>query len=174
MSETRRDEGWWQAGDGRWYPPQARPQQPPPPQQSAIGRPTQVQQAPPGAPGQPDRAAARTGNAPSVTAVVLGCIGLMLWLVLLATFELATADRPLATLQVRQRIGAAAFYASWASPAVICSVLALIFGFAGRRKARRTEGEPGKGQATFGIILGAISILVSFVGIAILTQGGWT
>jgi hypothetical protein len=38
MSDTSQGEGWWQASDGRWYPPEQPPdiQRPPPPQVSGL------------------------------------------------------------------------------------------------------------------------------------------
>lgn len=34
MSEQSQGPGWWQASDGRWYPPESRPSPAPPPQQA--------------------------------------------------------------------------------------------------------------------------------------------
>ena len=37
MSEQSQGPGWWQASDGRWYPPESRPGPAPPPQPAAGG-----------------------------------------------------------------------------------------------------------------------------------------
>ena len=37
MSDTAQGSGWWQASDGRWYPPDARPGVPPPPEAASAG-----------------------------------------------------------------------------------------------------------------------------------------
>lgn len=38
MSVTPQGPGWWQASDGNWYPPQAMPSAPPPPQKSGFAQ----------------------------------------------------------------------------------------------------------------------------------------
>ena len=38
MSEVRQGAGWWQATDGRWYPPETHPEyRAPPPNPSTVG-----------------------------------------------------------------------------------------------------------------------------------------
>ena len=48
MSDTPQGPGWWQASDGKWYPPQSAPTAaPPPPPSPVYGTPPQPQWTPP-------------------------------------------------------------------------------------------------------------------------------
>lgn len=51
--------------------------------------------------------------------------------------------------------------------ALILGVLAIVFGFGGRRKLRRGETLRGKGAATSGIVLGVVAIGLGIWGMAI-------
>ena len=46
MSDTSQGPGWWQASDGKWYPPQGAAATPPPPPSAPTGAPT-IPEAPP-------------------------------------------------------------------------------------------------------------------------------
>src|SRR6266700_3558538 len=71
MSDTAQGSGWWQASDGRWYPPDARPGVPPPPEAASDGW------------AQPSVSQYRTStNGFAVAALVLGIIGIPAVLVL--------------------------------------------------------------------------------------------
>lgn len=59
MSDSSEGEGWWQASDGKWYPPSAQPHLPPPPQAAAAG-------------------GARVGLSPAVVAILAGAGALIL------------------------------------------------------------------------------------------------
>jgi hypothetical protein len=63
MSDVPQGSGWWQASDGKWYPPELRPgpETPPAPQQA------QVTQPPAAAPVQPAPTPAAEPVAPAAT-----------------------------------------------------------------------------------------------------------
>ena len=81
---------------------------------------------------------ARAGNGLAVAALVLGLIGLLAGLVPIFFFI-----------------------------AFPCGVLAVVFGFAGRRSAIRHDA-PRKGMAIWGMVLGVGALILSVVGIVIL------
>jgi hypothetical protein len=102
--------GWWQASDGRWYPPQAQAQAPPQHHVPVV--------------------VVRGGtNGFGVAALVLGIIGAVL-----------------------------GFTFPFMAVALICGVLAVIFGAIGLQRARQWS-LPG-GTSIAGLVLGVIAILV--------------
>ena len=68
MSDTSQGPGWWQASDGRWYPPQSHPGQPTAPPAPSYGAPTSNYGAPVGY-GAP--APVKTGMAGWVKALLI-------------------------------------------------------------------------------------------------------
>lgn len=149
MSDTARGSGWWQASDGRWYPPDARPGVPPPPEAASAGW-----SSPPGGPSagwttpqapgssspggwaqQPDSAPYRAAtNGLAVAALVLGIIGIPGVFALLNVF----------------------------------AVLALIFGLVSRSQIQKAGGaQAGAGMAMAGIVLGTIGIALDVIWIIV-------
>ncbi|MEQ8717768.1 MAG: FxLYD domain-containing protein [Acidimicrobiales bacterium] len=84
MSDTSQGEGWWQASDGQWYPPESHPDYlPPPPTESTLPPPpasAAVPSPPPAADGSTG------GNGLAVAALVLGIIGAVVGLIPLFFF----------------------------------------------------------------------------------------
>jgi hypothetical protein len=132
--------GWWQASDGKWYPPDQQPGYAGPP--SAYGAPgygapgygPPPGYAPPGF-AQPvgygygyGAPVARTTNGTAIAALVLGCSQFIVWI--------------LATI-----------------PAIICGHVALA-------QIKRT-GQDGRGMAIAGLVLGYLG-LVMFVAFVVL------
>lgn len=75
MTDTSQGPGWWQASDGKWYPPESHPNyRPPPPPPPKPPRPTRQVQ-----PVQPPPAKKKTSTD---TQVKLGCAGLVVVLIL--------------------------------------------------------------------------------------------
>lgn len=152
MSDTAQGSGWWQASDGRWYPPDAKPGVPPPPEAESAGW-----SSPPGgsasgwgapgstAPGgwaQPYASPYRTStNGFAVAALVLGILGIPAVLVLVG---------------------------------LLLAVLALIFGLVARSQIQRSGGaQGGGGMAIAGIVLGSIGIVLEVIVIVVAaTTGG--
>lgn len=54
--------------------------------------------------------------------------------------------------------------------AVAMGILAVVFGFAGRRKVKRGQTASGSGMATAGLILGVLAVLLGFVGFSIVND----
>ncbi len=54
--------------------------------------------------------------------------------------------------------------------AAVCAVLAIVFGFVGRRRARDPRAGGGS-RATAGFVLGLIGLALSIIGMAIVTDG---
>jgi hypothetical protein len=155
MSDTAQGSGWWQASDGRWYPPDARPGVPPPPEAASAGW-----SSPPGGPSsgwdipqapgssssggwaQPSVSQYRTStNGFAVAALVLGIIGIPAVLVLVG---------------------------------LLLAVLALIFGLVARSQIQRSGGaQGGGGMAVAGIVLGGVGIVLEVIIIVVAaTTGG--
>ncbi len=149
MSETARGSGWWQASDGRWYPPDATPGVPPPPEAASAGwssppggsSPAWGNPQPPGS-YDPGRWGQQGGTAPyraatnglAVAALVLGIIGIP------GVFALFN----------------------------IFSVLALIFGLVSRSQIQKSGGtQGGAGMAMAGIVLGTIGIALDVIWIIV-------
>lgn len=96
-------------------------------------------QEPPPTWGTTQTPTAKAGNGLAVTAMVLGIIGVLFGIIPLT------------------------FFIAW-----ILGVLALVFGFIGRGKARR--GASGKGQATAGIVLGVIALGLGVWGVVLVSD----
>ena len=155
MSDTARGSGWWQASDGRWYPPDARPGVPPPPEAASAGWSSPPGGsgsgwAPPQTPGPPTSggwgqspaAQYRTStNGFAVASLVLGIVGIPAVLVLVG---------------------------------LLLAVLALIFGLVARSQIERSGGtQGGGGMAVAGIALGSIGIVLEVIVIVVAaTTGG--
>ena len=149
MSETARGSGWWQASDGRWYPPDAAPGVPPPPEAASAGWSSPPGGSSPGwgtpqAPGSYNSGGwgQQGGTAPyrvatnglAVAALVLGIIGIPGIFVLVNIF----------------------------------SVLALIFGLVSRSQIQKSGGtQGGAGMAMAGIVLGTIGIALDVIWIIV-------
>lgn len=85
--------------------------------------------------------APKTGNGMAVAALTLGIIGVFLGLIPIL-----------------------------AVPALICGVLAVVFGFVGLSGVRKNPGRSGKGMAIAGVALGAAAIGLSIVGFVIVAN----
>jgi hypothetical protein len=149
MSDTAQGSGWWQASDGRWYPPDARPGVPPPPEAASAGWSSPPGGSSPGwaspqAPGSYDPGpwAQRPGTAPyraatnglAVASLVLGIVGIP------GVFALFN----------------------------IFSILALIFGLVSRSQIQKSGGtQGGAGMAMAGIVLGTIGIALDVIWIIV-------
>lgn len=138
MSDTSQGPDWWQASDGKWYPPQSAVPPPPPPPASAAGAggsaqwPAGTGAVPPppawtATPGLPPAGARRGTNGFAIAALVLG----ILWL------------------------------------CAVGSVLAIIFGFVALSQIKRS-GQSGKGMAIAGIVLGVIGLLATAASVVAL------
>ena len=68
MSDVSQGEGWWQASDGKWYPPDLRPDLPPPPKQPKSSLP---QPGSPPAPSTSPSVGKRVGVAVGVVVLVI-------------------------------------------------------------------------------------------------------
>ena len=169
MSDTPQGPGWWQASDGRWYPPEqftgaANPQPGPsgaPHDPTAVWTPDAVYQQPSGqAPaGQPHGqpygqvgygygAMPPKNDTQAVTALVLGILAFPL-MCICGIFSIP------------------------------CSVGAIVLGIVSRRKIAASNGQfTGDGLALAGLILGSIAAALSIVGIfawgALIFAGGST
>ena len=155
MSDTAQGSGWWQASDGRWYPPDARPGVPPPPEAASAGWSSPPggtgsgwgAPQPPGSPtpggwAQASASQYRTStNGFAVAALVLGIIGIPAVLVLVG---------------------------------LLFAVLALIFGLVARSQIQRSGGaQGGGGMAMAGIVLGGVGIVLEVIIIVVAaTTGG--
>ena len=93
------------------------------------------------APQGPFVVAPKTGNAMAVAALTLGVVGVFLGLI------------PILAI-----------------PALICGVLAVIFGFVGLSAARKNPGRSGQGMAIAGVALGTAAIALSIVGFVIVAN----
>ena len=93
------------------------------------------------APQGPFVVAPKTGNGMAVAALTLGVVGVFLGLIPIL-----------------------------AVPALICGLLAVIFGFVGLSAARRTPGRSGQGMAIAGVALGTAAIGLSIVGFVIVAN----
>ncbi|HEX4538662.1 MAG TPA: DUF4190 domain-containing protein [Acidimicrobiales bacterium] len=149
MSDTAQGSGWWQASDGRWYPPDARPGVPPPPEAASAGWSSPPGGSSPGwetpqAPGSynPGAWAQQSGATPyraatnglAIAALVLGIIGIP------GVFALFN----------------------------VFAILALIFGLVSRSQIQRSGGtQGGAGMAMAGIVLGTIGIALDVIWIIV-------
>jgi lysylphosphatidylglycerol synthetase-like protein (DUF2156 family) len=149
MSETRGGDGWWEASDGKWYPPhQATPPTAPPlaPEPSVADLPPPpAPPAPPAPPTGPPApigggltppppvppALVPQGNGLATAAMVLGIVGIVLSLA--------------------------------CGVGTIAAVLAIVFGFVGMSNARKLPGEPLLGRAKAGLILGIVAIVLNVI-----------
>lgn len=55
-------------------------------------------------------------------------------------------------------------------PAIICGILAIVFGAKGWSKANRLPGHPDKALAIAGVILGVVAVALGIVGIVAVTS----
>lgn len=142
MSDVPEAPGWWQASDGRWYPPEQFTGPMPAPQGPPPGYDPAPDVSQPGFP-QPAQVGYGYGVVPpknetlAVVSLVLGCVSVPL-LCLCGIFGIP--------------IG----------------LTAVITGILGRRKIRESAGTlTGEGMALAGIIVGAITIALSVVVLAV-------
>ena len=87
MSDAPQGEGWWQASDNRWYPPESRPGTPPPAPAPNYGAPGPAPGPGPqpgygapqygGAPGQPPPGAPKQSNSRTVWIILAAILGLL-------------------------------------------------------------------------------------------------
>jgi hypothetical protein len=84
---------------------------------------------------------AKSGNGMAVTALTLGIIGALLGLIPIL-----------------------------AVPALICALLALVFGSIGYAAAKRSPMRSGKGMAIAGIVLGAVAFALAIIGFVIVNN----
>ena len=54
---------------------------------------------------------------------------------------------------------------------LICSTLALIFGYQAKREIESRPGSPGGGLATAGIVLGWIGVVLGVLGVVLIVAG---
>ncbi len=147
MSDAPQGPGWWQASDGKWYPPEQFTGSPAPTQHQPgqAWTPDAVYQ-------QPGQVGYGYGTMPpanetlAVVSLVLGCVAIPL-MCLCGIFS------------------------------VPCSIGALVTGILGKRKIKESNGQlTGDGMALAGIILGAVAASLSIIGIfawgALMVAGG--
>ena len=77
MSDTSQGPGWWQASDGKWYPPHLYPPPPAPPPPAGP---------PPGPPGAPPVTAPSTSGGLAIAAFVCGLLGVVAGLSIIGFF----------------------------------------------------------------------------------------
>ena len=131
MSDVPQGPGWWQASDGRWYPPEAfpgaQPQQPPatPPGQPYADQVYQGGQLAPGGPFQ----GAPKNDGMSVAALVTGI-----------------ASIPMLCFCGLGLVG---------------GIVAVVLGIMGRKNVRESNGAlTGDGMALAGAICGGVAVLL--------------
>jgi len=145
VSDTSQGDGWWQASDDHWYPPESHPGYRPPPPVQVIGQTIATHE--PAQPGPIDR---------------LGVFG--------ESSSEATPHRPMpAPPTVSNRLAIAALILgivavifSVVLGGVVMGIPALICGYKSRRLSANA-GFPGSGQSLAGIILGWIALPISIV-----------
>ena len=134
MSDAPQGPGWWQASDGRWYPPTARPGTPPPgPAPSGP---------PPYGPGPYGPSPYGYGYAPNPNGTPTG---------LPSVSSVATASMVLGIVSL--------VICCW--PLVLCSLAGLPLGIYALTRISKGAADPGpKGQAIAGVVLNAISFAI--------------
>ncbi|HEY3702183.1 MAG TPA: DUF4190 domain-containing protein [Acidimicrobiales bacterium] len=149
MSDTAQGSGWWQASDGRWYPPDARPGVPPPPEAASAGW-----SSPPGGSSSGWASPQAPGSYnPSAWAQPPGT----------APYRAATNGLAVASL-VLGIIGIPGVFALFN----IFSILALIFGLVSRSQIQKSGGtQGGAGMAMAGIVLGTIGIALDVIWVIV-------
>lgn len=147
MSDTSQGPGWWQASDGRWYPPTAQPGTPPPP----APAPSPYGPTPYG----PPPAGYGYGYAlnPNGTASGLPSVN-----------GFATASLVLGVVSL--------VVCCW--PLMISSLAGLPLGIYALTRITKGAADPqGKGMAIAGIVLSSISIVLMVVlGVLVLASDG--
>jgi len=145
MSDYSQGPGWWQASDGKWYPPQ--PPTPPPSPWGAPGPGASPYGSSPTGPspyaampyqvyGQPTGPALPSVQGMAVASMVLGIIGIVLIL---------------------------CWYIS-----VVCAVIGLPLGLVALSRIRKGAADPGpKGMAIAGIACSSVALTLS-IGLLVL------
>jgi hypothetical protein len=179
MSDTQQGPGWWQASDGKWYPPETHPsRQAPPPMQPPSQPPTYGHQIPtglysvpppgqavppPGYPVPPPGSSGPSAGAPP-------------WGNPYSPYGYAPAAGSLAAPRQTNGLAIASLACSAAGIipfffGVSC-VVGIIFGFVSLGQIKRTGGvQQGRGLAIAGIAVG-FSLIAIFVLILILAVVG--
>jgi hypothetical protein len=153
VSDTQQGPGWWQASDGKWYPPETHPsRQVPPP---AV--------PPPGYPGEPRGSSLPPAGAPP-------------WGNPYSPYGYPAAVGPLAAPRQTNGLAIASLACSAAGIipfffGVSC-VVGIVLGFVSLGQIKRTGGvQQGRGLAIAGIAVG-FSLIAIFVLILILAVVG--
>ena len=164
MSEQSQGPGWWQASDGRWYPPESAPAgwtQPGQTAQPGYGQPDASTPSAYGQPayGQPGYAQPGYGQAVPPYAQA-GAYGYGSSAAPQKTNGMAIASLVLGILGFICFVGA------------ISAIVAIILGIGARRKIRESDGtEKGEGMALAGIILGAVFLVLQIGFFALAVTG---
>ena len=144
MSDASQGPGWWQASDGRWYPPSAQP---------GPARPTY---GPPGpaTPGYAPTYGYGYGYPPNPNGTETG---------LPSVAGLATASMVLGILSA----------VVCCYPLMLCSLVGLPLGVVALTRIQKGTADPkGKGQAIAGVVLSSIVLALGVAGIVFLAVAG--
>ena len=144
MSDASQGPGWWQASDGRWYPPSAQP---------GPARPTS---GPPGpaTPGYAPSYGYGYGYAPNPNGTATG---------LPSVAGLATASMVLGIVSA----------VVCCYPLMLCSLAGLPLGLVALTRIQKGTADPkGKGQAIAGVALSSIVLALGVVGVVFLAVAG--
>lgn len=143
MSDASQGPGWWQASDGRWYPPTAQP---------GTARPTVGPPLPSGSVGAPGYGPAYGptygyGYAPNPNGTATG---------LPSVAGLATASMVLGIISA----------VVCCYPLMLCSLVGLPLGLVALTRIQKGVADPkGKGQAIAGVVLSAIVLALGIAGV---------
>lgn len=144
MSDVPQGPGWWQASDGKYYPPEQFPGGTQPGQPGQAGQP-----GPPGQPGQPAPQAYGYGVAQPAGA----------------------QNEPLAIAALVSSIAGIVLTCCWIG--ILGSIAGLIMGFIARGKIRDSNGRlKGDGMALAGIIVGGVGIVLFIAWIVLVVVAG--
>ena len=145
MSDFSQGPGWWQASDGKWYPPESAPGAAPTAPASPFGGPPAPGYGAGPGYGAPPGYGPAPGYIPGATASGLPSV-----------YGLAVASMVLG-------IVGTVFFCFWPI-AIPCGVIGLpLGGVAFSRMNKGTADPRGKGQATAGIVLSIVAIAVSVI-----------
>jgi hypothetical protein len=175
MSDTSGGPGWWQASDGKWYPPSAAseppPSQPPPSQPPPSEPPTPPDgwaapsaPPPPGGGGPVPPPSPPFGTAPYGVPPQPGApyqpYGQPTATQGSATNGMAVASMVLGILGI-------VTFCAWGFGALL-GLLAIVLGAVAIRNAKRQPGTPGVGMAWAGVITGIVAVIAGVVVFALL------
>jgi len=176
VSDLSQGPGWWQASDGKWYPPESHParQSPPPTPPPPFGSPipTAHDGAPPAGPAVPPTGYETPGPTTPMPYPAPGA-GAPQWGTPYAPYGAAPGSPYVAAKQTNGlAIASLACSAGGIIPfffGVPC-VVGIILGFVSLGQIKKTDGvQQGRGLAIAGIIIGfsLIAIFILFVSLAV-------